>query len=216
MKNLVIIGAGDFAREVSWLVERINRQSAEWNLLGFVDDGEVGACAAGYPVLGKIDWLCRYTEAVWAVCAVGTGAVRKRIWERLKACKNVHPAVLIDPAAVIGRDCEIGGGSIICAGTVLTVDVKVGAHCIINLNCTLGHDCVLEPCCTVNPGTNISGKVHVGECTDIGTGTKLVQGKTVAPNVILGAGAVVSRDIRESGTYVGVPARKVNKDGLSK
>ena len=204
MKNLVIIGAGDFAREVSWLVERINRQSAEWNLLGFVDDGEVGACAAGYPVLGKIDWLCRYTEAVWAVCAVGTGAVRKRIWERLKACKNVHPAVLIDPAAVIG------GGSIICAGTVLTVDVKVGAHCIINLNCTLGHDCVLEPCCTVNPGTNISGKVHIGECTDIGTGTKLVQGKTVAPNVILGAGAVVSRDIRESGTYVGVPARRVH------
>ena len=210
MKNIVIIGAGDFAREVAWAVERINRQSVKWNLVGFVDDGDMETSVAGYPVLGKTDWLSRYEEELYAVCAVGTGAVRKRIWERLEAYKNVHPATLIDPAAIVGKGCEIGEGSIICAGTILTVDVKIGAHCIVNLNCTLGHDCVLEPYCTVNPGTNISGKVHIGRCTDIGTGTKVVQGKTIAPDVILGAGTVVSSDIRESGTYVGVPARRVH------
>ena len=43
MKNLVIIGAGDFGREVSWVVERINAQTPTWNLLGFVDDSPSAA-----------------------------------------------------------------------------------------------------------------------------------------------------------------------------
>ena len=38
MKDLVIIGAGDFGREIANVVERINCVKSEWNLLGFIDD----------------------------------------------------------------------------------------------------------------------------------------------------------------------------------
>lgn len=37
MKNIVILGAGGFAREVAWLIEEINNKNAEWNLLGFIE-----------------------------------------------------------------------------------------------------------------------------------------------------------------------------------
>ena len=40
MKDLIIIGASGFGREVAWLVERINRRSPQWNLIGFLDDDE--------------------------------------------------------------------------------------------------------------------------------------------------------------------------------
>ena len=98
----------------------------------------------------------------------------------------------------------------VCAGTVLAISSRLEAYAIVNLNCTIGHDTVLEPFCTVHPGTNLSGKVHVGACTDIGTGTKVIQGLTVCQSCTLGAGSVVVRDITEPGTYVGVPAKRVH------
>ena len=38
MKDLIIIGASGFGREVDWLVGRINKAEPPWNLLGFIDD----------------------------------------------------------------------------------------------------------------------------------------------------------------------------------
>ena len=40
MKDLIIIGASGFGREVAWLVERINSKKKTWNLLGYIDDSE--------------------------------------------------------------------------------------------------------------------------------------------------------------------------------
>lgn len=40
MKDIVIIGAGGFGREVAWLIEDINRIKQTWNIIGFVDDND--------------------------------------------------------------------------------------------------------------------------------------------------------------------------------
>lgn len=208
MKDLVIISAGDFARETAWVAERMNQQYPQWNILGFVDDGKTGM-VDGYPVLGPLSWLMQQDRDLYVTCAIGTGKTRKRIWDRLLCYPHIHPATIIDPAAVVGKNCKIGAGSIVCAGSVLAICAELGLNCIVNLNCTMGHDAVLRDYCTVHPGANISGRVQVGACSDIGTGAKIIQGKEIAPETILGAGSVVCKDIRESGTYVGVPAKKI-------
>ena len=77
------------------------------------------------------------------------------------------------------------------------------------MNSTIGHDTILESYCTLHPGANVSGKVVVGARSLLGTGTRVIQGLSIAADVVLGAGTVVIRDIKESGTYVGVPARKI-------
>lgn len=211
MKKLVIVGAGDFGREVSWVAERINAQTPVWELLGFVDDGAAvqGRTVDGYPVLGPVSWLEAVTEELYVVCSIGTGRVRKQVMERVLANPHLRPAALIDPAAIVGRNAQVGPGCVVCAGTVLAISSRLEAHTIVNLNCTVGHDTVLEPYCTVHPGSNLSGRVHVGACTDIGTGTKIIQGLAVCPGCTLGAGTVVVRDITEPGTYAGVPARRI-------
>lgn len=211
MKKLVIVGAGDFGREVSWVAERINAQTPVWELLGFVNDGAAvqGRTVDGYPVLGPVSWLEAVTEELYVVCSIGTGRVRKQVMERVLANPHLRPAALIDPAAIVGRNAQVGPGCVVCAGTVLAISSRLEAHAIVNLNCTVGHDTVLEPYCTVHPGSNLSGRVHVGACTDIGTGTKIIQGLAVCPGCTLGAGTVVVRDITEPGTYAGVPARRI-------
>lgn len=208
MKDLIIIGAGDFARETAWIAERMNQQNQQWNILGFVDDRKTGVID-GYPVLGPIDLLCERKEKTYVTCAIGTGSVRKKVWDRLRDCPDLEYATLIDPSVIIGKDTVVEDGVILCAGTVLAINTRIGFNSIINFNCTIGHDTVLEECCTVHPGSNISGRVRVGASSDVGTGVRIIQEKTIAPGTILGAGAVVNRDITDAGTYVGVPAKRI-------
>lgn len=209
MKDLYIIGAGGFGREVAWLVERINNVQPTWNLKGFIDDNESlwGRYEDDYRIIGGCDYLLSLDE-VYVVCAVGSARVRKIIIEKLKD-SAVKFATVVDPSVILSKRVEIGEGTIICTGTVITVDIKIGKHVIINLDCTIGHDAILEDYVTVYPSVNISGNTHISECSELGTGMQIIQGKKIGSNVIVGAGAVVVKDCIKSGTYVGSPAKRI-------
>ena len=211
-REIVIIGAGDFGREVIWLIDRINEASIDkWRILGFLDDDaeKWGRQIGGYPVLGGTEWLAHYTEDIYAVCTVGTGEIRKKIIDKLSVNPQVHYPSLVDPSVLMGNGCIIGEGSILCAGNILTVDVQIGRHVILGLQGTFGHDDQIGDYGTINPGCNISGKVVTGECVDMGTGTKVIQGIHIVKNTVIGAGSIVVRDIEQSGTYVGTPAKAI-------
>ena len=211
MKKLIIIGAGGFAREVAWLVERINARSREWELLGFVDDNPAtwGETINGYKVLCGTDGLVDHGD-VYAVCAIGSAKTRKKVIEKIKSnAPAVKFATLTDPSVIISDLVSIGEGCIICANTVVTVNVKIGAHVHVNLDCTVGHDAEISDYVTVYPGVNISGMTFYGECVELGTGAQIIQGKKIGKNTVIGAGAVVVRDIPESCTAVGNPARVI-------
>lgn len=210
-KDLYIIGAGGFGREVAWLIERINRKSEEWNFKGFLDDNDTlhGKKEGGYLILGGIELLKELKSEVWVVCAVGAARVRKTIVEKVHTFSNVRFATLIDPDVTLSDRVSIGEGSIICAGSIMTVDIRIGQHVILNLDCTIGHDACLEDFVTVYPSVNVSGNVLVKECAELGTGTQIIQGKTIGTQTIVGAGAVVVRDLPEKCTAVGSPAKPI-------
>ena len=209
MKDLYIIGAGGFGREVAWIVERINSIKPTWNLKGFIDDNETlwGSTEGEYHVFGGCEYLSAL-EDVYAVCAVGSSNVRKKIIEKLKDT-SVKFATLVDPSVMYSNSVKIGEGAIVCAGTIITVNVNIGDHVIVNLDCTIGHDAVIDDFVTIYPSVNVSGNVLIGECSELGTGTQIIQGKKVISNTIIGAGAIVVKDCIESGTYVGSPAKKI-------
>ena len=211
MKKLYIVGAGGFGREILWLVQRINEHAPTWEFSGFIDDNAElqGLTQDGYPVVGGCDYLQKVTNDVWVVVAVGAAQVKKKIVEKLEQFQKVQFATLIDPSVQLSNSVTIGEGSIICAGSVLTVDIEIGKHVAINLNCTIGHNAVLQDYTTVYPGVHVSGNVTVGQCVELGTGSQIIQGKKIEDNIIVGAGSVVTKDLLEPGTYVGVPVRKI-------
>ena len=53
------------------------------------------------------------------------------------------------------------------------------------------------------------GEVTIGNNVYVGTNAMILPNVHITDNVIIGAGAVVSKDITEDGVYVGVPARRV-------
>lgn len=212
MEKIVIIGAGGFGREIQWLIERINKVEESWEILGYIDDGvEVGTEVDGYQVLGNSDYLFHIKEPLSAVCAIGNVFTRKKVVDKVsKNCKLRFPS-LIDPSVMKSERIEWGQGNIVCASNILTADIQIGDFNIINLACTVGHDVKMASYVTVYPGVNISGCVTIGEFCEIGTGSQIIQGKRIGSEVIVGAGSVVVRDALERGTYVGVPAKRIEK-----
>lgn len=211
MKRLIIIGASGFGREVSWLVERINQAQPQWDILGFLDDNEelMDQIAGGYKVLGCVEDVVKYPDAHF-VCAIGSARIREMIISRInKIIPNVKYATLIDPTVQMSNRVEIGEGSMICAGNIITVDIKIGKHIIMNLDCTVGHDAVIHDFVTLYPSVNLSGITTVGECTELGTGTHIIQGVNIGSHTIVGAGAVVIKDLPDKCTAVGAPAKPI-------
>lgn len=211
MNDLIIVGASGFGREVAWLVERINRVTPTWNLLGFMDDNEEiqNTRINGYAVLGKTSDVARFPDAYF-VCAVGAAKIREKIIVRMKEYNpDVRFATVIDPSVEMSDLVTIGEGTIICAHTIITVNISIGDHVIINLDCTIGHDAILHDFVTLYPSVNVSGMTEIGRCSELGTGMQIIQGKTVGEYSIVGAGAVVVKDIPAKCTAVGSPAKPI-------
>lgn len=215
MKNLYIVGAGGLGRQIAWIVERINEKEASWNLAGFIDEDIVlkGQVLNGIPVVGGIDVLSQLEGPVWLVTAFGSVRTRKAVVERICSIgrDDIHFATLIDPSVIISKWVEIGEGSVICAGSIVTVNITIGKHVLVNWDCTVGHDSTLGDFCTLSPSSNICGNVHIGKFVDIGVGAQVIQGKSIVSNTTVGAGAVVVKDIEDSGVYIGIPAKQLKR-----
>lgn len=204
MNDLVIVGNGGFAREVAWLVERINLEKKTWNFLGFIDNK-----LNEKNVIGDDRFIINYKDELNVAIAIGTSHIRRKLYQNYKQNPNIKFPNLFDPSVLFSKKITFGIGNIICAGTILTVDISIGNFNIINLDCTVGHDAVIGDFITVNPSVNLSGSTEVGSGTNIGTGTQVIQGVSIGFDSIIGAGAVVNKDLPDNCTAVGVPAKVI-------
>lgn len=210
MKPIIIYGSGGFAREIAWLIERINNNNPTWNILGYIDDNTAnhGNVINSYSVLGNQNILTNYEE-VSVVLAIGKSTIREKIASNILDYKKLEFPNLIDPSVIYSEYIDMGIGNIICANTVLTTNIKLGNFNIINLNCTLGHDVDMEDYVTILPSSNISGNCTIKKCAELGTKTTVIPQKIIGEYSIVGAGSVVIRDIPNYCIAVGVPARPI-------
>lgn len=209
MRNLVILGAGGFAREVAWLIEEINKEEKKWNILGYIDENKEnhGKIINGYEVLGDFEWF-NNKENIYCVCAVGNTRAKKSMVKKA-IDKGAKFATLIHPDTRMSSYADIGEGTIICAGNIITTNIKIGKHVILNLDCTVGHDAMIEDYATILPSVNVSGNVHIGQGCNIGTGTAIINDIKIGEWTTVGAGAVVVKDLPSYCTAVGMPAKPI-------
>jgi len=200
-KSVIIIGASGHGKVIADIIIKSNDK-----IVGFLDDGvEKGSIVAGIEVLGKTEDYIKFTDCEFVI-AIGNPYIREKIANRLpvKWYTAIHPTAVISTL-----DVEIGEGTVVMANAVINSSTKIGKHCIINTASVVEHDNVLEDYVHISPHATLAGIVTVGKSTHIGAGACTKQVLNIAPNCIIGAGAAVVKDITESGTYVGVPARKI-------
>lgn len=201
-EKVIVIGASGHGKVVADIVRRSGN-----TLLGFLDDNEaLSSEISGIPVLGKVADYARYPEASFVV-GIGNSAIREKI-----ACQlnNVRWYTAIHPSAVISAlDTKIGVGSVIMANAVINPSAYVGEHSIVNTAAVVEHDNHIGSFAHISVGAKLGGTVSVGSHTWVGIGAAISNNISICDHCTIGAGAVVICDIKESGTYVGIPARKI-------
>ena len=129
-------------------------------------------------------------------CIIGSGS-------------RIGTFVEVQRGAKIGENCKIQSHTFICEGVTIQDNVFVG-HNVSFIN-------------DMNPrSTNIDGSIQtdddwamvetlVKKGASIGTSATILGGVTIGENALVGAGAVVTKDVPDKATVVGNPAVIIKK-----
>lgn len=204
-KRLVMIGASGHGK----VCAEIAKLSKTYSEIIFLDDSPLVKKCGEYDVVGTSGDFYKYIEEKTEFfVSIGNHEHRQRIQEKIEGA-GVAVSTLIHQDAVISEDVCIGIGTVVMPGVVINPGTKIGRGVIINTSGSVDHDCIVGDWTHVSVGTHICGTVEIGKECWIGAGVTVSNNLKICDDVILGAGAVVVKDIAKSGTYVGVPAKMI-------
>ncbi len=206
---LILLGAGGASREVADAAEATGR----FDVRGFLDDdpAKQGGAVSGRPVLGPLDAVADFPDALFVAGMGNPRAPRSRetVVRRL-GLPDERFATVVHPLASLPPSCSLGAGSVLLAGAVLTADAQVGRHVITMPACVLTHDDVVEDYASLAAGVLLAGGVRVGAGAYLGAGVRVREGLTIGSGAMVGMASLVLRDVGAGEVWYGSPARRVH------
>lgn len=209
MNNLILIGAGDYGREVlAWALDA-QSAGADWRVKGFLDDNPAALDGydVGFEVLGDVESYRPQVDDVF-VCSVGQPPIRERVWQIMKA-KGARFAQIIHPDVVVGPRVQLGEGVILCPRVVLTCDLSIGDNTSLNIAVAVGHNVRIGRHCQISSFADITGHVRVGDGVFFGSRVSILPNQQIGDFATLGAGSVITRHVDSATTVFGNPARTI-------
>lgn len=205
----VIIGAGTYGE-----VYLAYLQEAGVEVVGFLDDNKTiqGTNVKGVPVLGGVDLLqaLKSTHRVEAVyCPIGNNKLRVKFLQYAKELgyetpNYIHPSVIISP------NVTIGDGVYILLGTSIMPYTVIKDYVMISMNVGLAHHSILENGVFLSTGCNFGASIHANKYAYCGISSTIMTGiKELGEDCLIGAGAVVIRDVPDRAVVAGVPAKVI-------
>jgi len=208
-KQIILIGGGGHCGSCIDVIEA----QGQFEIAGIIDRKEklhqsvlgyrVIACDADLPVLAQ-----EYQYFLITLGQIESANKRVEKFQFLKQLGGKLP-VIISPPAHVSKHARIGEGTIIMHRVFVNALAHVGTNCIINSGAIIEHDAIIGDHCHISTASVVNGTCKIGEKTFFGSNSVMLNNVTIAPNSVIGAGAVIAHSIEESGVYVGNPARKI-------
>ncbi|WP_243039779.1 acetyltransferase [Dyella sedimenti] len=147
-------------------------------------------------------------DAFVAIPASQLNRLRTRFYLEARR-KGYRLASYVSSRAFVWRNAEIGENCFIFENNVIQPFVRIGNNCILWSGNHVGHRTVVRDHVFVASHAVISGYCDIGESSFIGVNSAFNDGVKIAPDNVIGAGALVTRDTEAGRVYVGSPARAV-------
>lgn len=202
-KEVVIIGAGGFGREV-W---QYATDLGGFAVKGFLDDRAPSQVATpGHlPVLGTVSEYA-VTGSESFLLAVGEPEARSRIAARfLKAGARFE--TIVHPRAYVASTATIGAGCIVAPFATIGASAQLGDFAQVHFYASVAHDVVVGPYSALSPYAVVNGGGHLGEAVFLGTRATVNPLKRVGDHAKVAAGAVVYHDVPSWSLAAGNPAK---------
>lgn len=203
----VIIGAGTYGQ-----VYLAYLQEVGVDVVGFIDDDEElwNTHVGGLPIFGGISLLetlkdSHYIEAVY--CPIGNNKLRVKFLERATCLGYLTPNY-IHPSVVISPHITIGEGVYILLGTTIMPYAIIDDFVMISMGVHLAHHTHLSKGTFLSTGVNFGASICAEECVYVGISATIMTGlSTLGKECLIGAGAVVIKDVPNKAIMAGVPAK---------
>jgi sugar O-acyltransferase (sialic acid O-acetyltransferase NeuD family) len=214
--RVLIVGAGGHGQVAADILLRCAEAGGRVELVGFVDENpsSTGRRILGIPVIGTVEHVTAIPHDA-LVIAVGDNAARARLFQAMEAAGEEF-ATLCHPAAVVSPDAQVGPGCMICAGVVVGTGSVIGADVILNTACTVDHHNRIDDHSHIAPGVHLGGDVTVGIGALIGIGAVVMPSRRVGDWSVVGAGALVHRNVPSRVTVAGVPAKVLQNEAIDR
>lgn len=198
MKNLIIVGAGGFAKELIGYIKSDKDRGLLANvnikgvLVDYLDDFQ--NLGEDYPYLGKIrDYDIQDNDEI--LVAIGENPGRNKIIEYFET-KNTKFFSFIHSSCFVNPTASIGDGLIMTPFCMINANVILGNHALLNSYSAIGHDSRVGNKAILYPYAAINGGCKIGDNLTMGTKA------TIFPRIKIGNNCVIT-----SHSYV-----KTNKD----
>jgi sugar O-acyltransferase (sialic acid O-acetyltransferase NeuD family) len=208
-KNLILVGAGAFGREVIGLAQDSGSHAGGQKISAFIDDNPLALEEFSYNLeyLGAIrDYMPRSDDVL--IMAISNPQEKQNIASILKA-RGGFFGQLIHPLAVISNTAKLGEGVVVCAHSFVSADSSVGDFVAINVLSSIGHDTQIGSFSTLSAHVDLMGYVIVGKSVFFGSGARVLPRVKIGDEAIIGAGATVMRAVKAKDTMYTQPAKKL-------
>jgi sugar O-acyltransferase (sialic acid O-acetyltransferase NeuD family) len=209
-KDLIIVGAGGYGREVLQIVKDINKVEDKWNILGFINDigDALDNYECDYSIIGTIkDWIPQ--EGQEFVCAVADPLGKELVTKTLKEKGAVFTSA-IHPTAYISEYAKVGEGVVMSIHSGISVNCKIGDFVTVLYSTIIGHDVNIGNYCTISSLSECAGGVELEEKVFLGSHVTVIPRKKVCTGAYVAAGSVVVTNIQPGNHVMGNPAKKID------
>lgn len=209
MKELLIIGARGFGREIFAAAQESIGYGTEFTIKGFLDDNSHALdTTPGYPTI--VDSVEHYqpTDNDVFVCALGNPEWQKH-YADIVLGKGGQFINLIHPTAIIGQNSTMGIGCIILRDVGISCDISMGDFVTCQSRAIMGHDVKIGSFCHIGSYSFMGGYVQVGDLTTVHPGAIILPHVKIGNHCTVGAGSVVIRKVKEGDTVFGNPAKRL-------
>ena len=209
-KNLYIIGARGFGREVALGLPMWNGFCDRYVVKGFLDDKDDALDGfSGYPpIVSSVEGFVPGENDV-VVCGLGAVQWRMKYIDILLA-KGARFDTFISPEARVAQTARIGQGVLVSENVSISADVKVGDFVLFHPYSTLGHDVEIGNYTVIENGVFCGGFVKVGERVTIHTRATILPNQKIGDDSVVGACSCVIRNVKSGATVFGNPAERVD------
>ncbi|MFM9110664.1 MAG: NeuD/PglB/VioB family sugar acetyltransferase [Prochlorococcaceae cyanobacterium] len=205
--RLVLVGGGDFARELlGWLLHADPHLAGRLPI-GFIDDGVDQLQAGGLAPtsLGTISTF-RPQAGDQLLMAIAAPTTRRRLHALLRE-RGARFSGFRHPSAVVAATARLGEGVVLCPFSLVSEATTLGDQVIVNSFSSVGHDAVIGAFSTLSAHVDVTGHARIGEEVLMGSGARVLPGKRVGARAVVGAGATVMRHLAAGHTLYAPPSR---------